>query len=224
MRKVRKGASPEEIRDQKKYDAGIRGGEDYTIFDELSDRDKANIEKVLAGEMSIELVPDEFRRHIIIKQYIEKVLAGEMSIERVPDDFRIPVNREVVLARADLKIQNRQQETNEGAKMSITRSMIRNIVNETMASLFEVDSAEQSAADKAKEEAEAIADKAKKEAEAKEVTSAVAIAKAAVAAEKAASLRAKNISVAPLAANIAESQRKLLHKAILKEMRNQGIF
>jgi len=211
MRKVRKGASPEEIRDQKKYDAGIRGGEDYTIFDELSDRDKANIEKVLAGEMSIELVPDEFRRHIIIKQYIEKVLAGEMSIERVPGEFRRPVKREVVLARADLEIQNRQQETNEGAKMSITRSMIRRLVNETLSNLFEEEEATESYAEIVARKAAEVAKEEEKAANIKAADAKVKVSTAQAASDM-------------LKANSMKSEQLSIRKNILIEMRKQGII
>jgi len=111
MSKFRKGASSEEIRNQKEYDDGISGGEHYTNADQE-----------------------------IIEGYVEQVLAGKMHIEDlpvVPDEFRRPVKREVVLARAEFKIQNRQQDTNEGAKMSITRSTLRRLVNEELNKLRE---------------------------------------------------------------------------------------
>jgi len=81
MSKFRKGASSEESRDQKKYDDGIRGGEDYTIFDDLSDRDKAIVElydslhERVSSKVAVAKVLDNYKALFKYRSFVEKTRA-----------------------------------------------------------------------------------------------------------------------------------------------------
>jgi len=67
-----------------------------------------------------------FDRDDEVNSYVAQIMNGQTTLEDVPEELQTNVKSEL---RAN---GFKQTSKNEGAKMSITRSMIRNIVNETL--------------------------------------------------------------------------------------------
>ena len=146
-----------------------------------------------------------FDRDDEVNSYVAQIMNGQTTLEDVPEELQTNVKSEL---RAN---GFKQTSKNEGAKMSITRSMIRNIVNETLSNLFEEE-------DDTESSAEIVARKAAEVAKEEEKAANI---KAAEAKVKASTAQATSDM---LKANSMKSEHLSIRKNILIEMRKQGII